>query len=341
MLNLYSHTTLPVSASSAITRSWRSGPRPDGFCTYTRLPITIGADRPPYGTRQRKFWPFNAHFSGRPVSFEMPSRFGPRASGQSPIAIPRGCWADVKRPAPRMRAKTKLQDCTMAGLQDGKARIERAFRSWALLCNLAIMPSCLLAIPLSCHPAFFAMPRSESHARAQPECPRRARFADESRRRQAGIRQRYGDVPSVEGIADPHFAERAVAAQSRAQVRQRVRVLAHCVRVVVLVVAVADRFGACRQRQTFAQRTRVLDAEIRRVARRIRQRFAAHVDAVGEAAVRETRVREPGAAEQIHRAIRPGVQFELDAGAARARGIPDEELPRHERVGDEDLQVVP
>src|SRR5262245_41187560 len=114
MLNLYSHTTLPVSASSAITRSCRSGPRPDGFCTYTRLPITIGADRPPYGTRQRKFWPFSANFSGRPVSFEMPSRFGPRASGQSPTATPRGaaggvlCCADATSPAAVTSAKIRL-----------------------------------------------------------------------------------------------------------------------------------------------------------------------------------------------------------------------------------------
>src|SRR5262245_32531042 len=319
MLNLYSHTTLPVSASSAITRSCRSGPRPDGFCTYTRLPITIGADRPPYGTRQRKFWPFSANFSGRPVSFEMPSRFGPRASGQSPTATPRGaaggvlCCADATNPAAVTSAKIRLL-CFRIIILRSRLTAETAEIAETRITKLSACSA----------PSAVKRGHSKRNTRAQPERPRRACFADESRRRQAGIRQRHGDIPSVKRIADPDFAERAVAAQSRAQVRQRVRVLADRVRVVVLVVAVANRFGARGQRQTFAQRTRVLDAEVRRVARRIRQRFAADVDAVGEAAVRETRVRKPGAAEQIHRAIGPGVQFEFDAGAGRARGIPDE-----------------
>src|SRR5262249_21898656 len=52
--------------------------------------MTIGADRPPYGTRHRKFSPLSAHLSMSPVSREMPSRFGPRISGQSPIAMRRG-----------------------------------------------------------------------------------------------------------------------------------------------------------------------------------------------------------------------------------------------------------
>ncbi len=56
---MYSQTTLPVAASSAITRSCSAAPRPTGFCTYTRSPITTGVDRPPYGTRHRKFSPFS------------------------------------------------------------------------------------------------------------------------------------------------------------------------------------------------------------------------------------------------------------------------------------------
>src|SRR5262245_55227463 len=52
--------------------------------------MTMGADRPPYGTRQRKFSPLRAHLSMRPVSREMPSRLGPRISGQSPTATRRG-----------------------------------------------------------------------------------------------------------------------------------------------------------------------------------------------------------------------------------------------------------
>src|SRR5688500_17626721 len=92
MLNLYSQISLPVSTSSAITRSCSDGPRPDGFCTYTRLPITMGAERPPKGTRHSRFVPLRSHEDGRPVSAELPSRFAPRASGQSPSA--------TRRPAP-------------------------------------------------------------------------------------------------------------------------------------------------------------------------------------------------------------------------------------------------
>ena len=47
MLNRYSQTSFPVSVSSAMMRSWSSAPRPTGFWTKTRLPRTIGVDRPP------------------------------------------------------------------------------------------------------------------------------------------------------------------------------------------------------------------------------------------------------------------------------------------------------
>ena len=56
--------------------------------------MTTGVDRPPYGTRQRKFSPFSFHELMSPVSREMPSRFGPLSSGQSPTRTRRGaCWA--------------------------------------------------------------------------------------------------------------------------------------------------------------------------------------------------------------------------------------------------------
>src|SRR5437588_9260575 len=64
----------------------------------------MGAERPPYGARQRKFSPLSAHFSGRPVSSELPSRLGPLASGQSPSAIRRpacgaaGAFCAARRP---------------------------------------------------------------------------------------------------------------------------------------------------------------------------------------------------------------------------------------------------
>src|SRR5687768_2354105 len=68
--------------------------------------MTMGADRPPYGARHRKFSPFSAHLSIRPVSFETPSRLGPRMSGQSPIATRRGPWAET--PKARARSRTAM-----------------------------------------------------------------------------------------------------------------------------------------------------------------------------------------------------------------------------------------
>ena len=55
----------------------------------------MGADRPPNGARQRSVPPLKSHESGRPVSEEMPSRLGPRASGQSPRATRRGACAQA------------------------------------------------------------------------------------------------------------------------------------------------------------------------------------------------------------------------------------------------------
>src|SRR5687767_13394242 len=65
-----------------------------------RLPITIGAERPPKGTRHSRFVPLRSHEDGRPVSAEMPSRFVPRASGQSPSATRRPAPSAVEGPAP-------------------------------------------------------------------------------------------------------------------------------------------------------------------------------------------------------------------------------------------------
>src|SRR6188472_2418083 len=66
--------------------------------------MTIGADRPPYGTRHRKFSPFSFQLLSRPVSLDTPSRASPRISGQSPGAsTPRGgaCPWTTSAPSPR------------------------------------------------------------------------------------------------------------------------------------------------------------------------------------------------------------------------------------------------
>ena len=77
--------------------------------------MTIGAERPPYGTRQRKFSPFSAHLSISPVSREMPSRFGPRISGQSPTATRRGACAESETPTARAAsAEREVTFCSMS-----------------------------------------------------------------------------------------------------------------------------------------------------------------------------------------------------------------------------------
>src|ERR1044072_9662637 len=48
--------------------------------------MTIGAERPPYGARQARLSPVGDHLTGKFFSLEMPSRFGPRHSAQSPNA---------------------------------------------------------------------------------------------------------------------------------------------------------------------------------------------------------------------------------------------------------------
>src|SRR5262249_18091318 len=78
-----SQTTLPVSAFRHITRSCIDSPEPAVLNRKTRPPITIGAERPPYGAFHSRFSPLGDHLFGSPVSCETPSRAGPRQSGQS------------------------------------------------------------------------------------------------------------------------------------------------------------------------------------------------------------------------------------------------------------------
>ncbi len=146
--------------------------------------------------------------------------------------------------------------------------------------------------------------RLKTHAHPNTKRSGRAHFADEARRREPGIRKRERDVARVERVANPQLAEHVRGAHAGAQVGERVRALPRRVGIVVLKVAVADGLGPRGQREPVAQRAGVLNAEVGGVARRVRQLVAAHVDAVGPAAVREARVREAGAAEQIEIAIR-------------------------------------
>src|SRR5207247_1560562 len=223
MLNLYSQMTLPVSDSRHITRSWSVGPLPDGFCTHTRLPITIGAERPPYGARQRKFWPLSAHFSGRPVSAETPSRLGPRASGQSPTGTRRGPCPDTV-PAMTTRAAMMTQHFLSMG-----------------------------------RPQIFS---SKRHSRADPEGARCPGLADKSRRRETEARKRCQDVERIEGVTYPSFREHVLSACTRAEVGERISALPGRIRVIVLVLAVADDLGASIDARGGADGPRVLDGRV-------------------------------------------------------------------------------
>src|SRR5688572_82537 len=69
--------------------------------------MTIGVERPPPGTRHRKFSPFSFHVLMRPFSTEMPSRLGPRSSGQSPARTLRGLWAGSDTHSPATSAATR------------------------------------------------------------------------------------------------------------------------------------------------------------------------------------------------------------------------------------------
>jgi len=80
--------------------------------------MTIGVERPPPGTRHRKFSPFSAHFSMSPVSREMPSRFGPRISGQSPSATRRGACADMDALIPSASSAGTMHFLSMGHLRD-------------------------------------------------------------------------------------------------------------------------------------------------------------------------------------------------------------------------------
>src|SRR5215469_5789579 len=82
-LSRRSHSALPVSAFRHITRSCMFSPEPEVLNTKRCPPITIGAERPPYGAFHNRFSPFGDHLLGSPASREMPSRLGPRQSGQS------------------------------------------------------------------------------------------------------------------------------------------------------------------------------------------------------------------------------------------------------------------
>src|SRR5215467_11162298 len=83
MFRRRSHKTFPVSALRHITRSCIDSPAPAVLNRNTLPPITIGAERPPYGAFPNRFSPFGDHLVGSPVSREIPSRPGPLQSVQS------------------------------------------------------------------------------------------------------------------------------------------------------------------------------------------------------------------------------------------------------------------
>src|SRR5215470_10497986 len=82
-LNRCSQISLPESAFRHRTRSCMESPSPEELKRKRRPPMMIGVDLPPYGAFQRRPSPFGDHLTGSPVSGDVPSRAGPRQSGQS------------------------------------------------------------------------------------------------------------------------------------------------------------------------------------------------------------------------------------------------------------------
>src|SRR5262249_43740088 len=90
-----SQICLPVFASRHSTRSCIDSPSPAVLNRYTRPFITIGDERPPKGAFHTRFSPLGDHLVGSPFSDEVPSRAGPRQSGQSLADAPRSAGAKV------------------------------------------------------------------------------------------------------------------------------------------------------------------------------------------------------------------------------------------------------
>src|SRR5688500_4385325 len=86
--------------------------------------MTIGAERPPKGTRHSRLVPLRSHEDGRPVSVELPSRSAPRASGQSPSAIRRGPWACADAARPMQRAMERISLMRIEVLRDDRMLLE-------------------------------------------------------------------------------------------------------------------------------------------------------------------------------------------------------------------------
>ena len=86
----------------------RRCPRP--CCRYTRSPKTTGPERPPYGAFHARLSPAGDHAAGRFFSVEVPSRLGPRHSGQS-----------ASRPCPlKSTAVTQLVTAKRVGFMESR-----------------------------------------------------------------------------------------------------------------------------------------------------------------------------------------------------------------------------
>src|SRR5439155_590025 len=279
----------------------------------------MGADRPPNGARQRKFWPLIAHLSMSLVSGETPSRLGPRASGQSPRATLRGPCAEPVSAASVASANARavrhrflsivfiarspydtrhvsVSRCTHPKMQPRShedAKNARRMPSRERTSRSTQRPQRTQRKRVSQRPSrplrsnggvtyFYTL--LETHPSSYPERPWCPVLADEPGPRKARIRERDRHVAGVERVADPDLAEGVLRPQAGAKVRQRIGALACGVRVVVFVGAVTDGLGPCDQRHCAAKRPHVLHAEVGGVPRRVREPVAADVDAVRSAA---------------------------------------------------------
>src|SRR3972149_10407861 len=157
--------------------------------------MTTGADRPPYGTRHRKFSPLRPHRSIRPISREIPSRPGPRGSGQSPSETRRGPWADTARPrTSRPRATGRANLFSMHAPRVGMPPAPTTRHPVGSVRAPGLRSGATLS--------------SKRHSSRHAERAGAADLTQEAGRRKAGVREGERGVAGVEGVPDPQLGKK-------------------------------------------------------------------------------------------------------------------------------------
>ena len=196
MLNLYSQTTLPVSASSAITRSCSVGPASRGILHVDAIAHRRSAPSGRHAaTRHRKFWPLSAHFSTRPVSVDdsvavAVRALRPVAEGDLAGAL-RGSRDDQRRDN-RDRRQNVLLNILYNVASDRIGHVQMCLRSTGYI-----------------HMPRNSRPNRTPNVRGAPVSP------TNPGRRQSGVGKGNRDVAGVERVPHPYLAERVLVRARR------------------------------------------------------------------------------------------------------------------------------